>query len=627
MNKYCLPKEFTAKFLKGLKDGSINPAKLADMETSLERREYLAKFVGEENAKEVNALFESKLLLKNQQKGFITWAKTIGGLKEKTLRDFVTKVEKLERALTPSEENGLLSDLIEQKLGIAVTQEEANKITELTAQMRELYTDRFNDPQKKYFKLKKQLMDFIKEQTPEKKAKTAVGKAMNATADVLAVGRAVKTGFDLSAPLRQGAALIGTKQYNSALVNMFKYAQSKEALDNLEVDMMAHKYSDAALSVKRELGLTLLGETFTQREEAFASKLTEKIPLLNASARAYEGFLNDLRFNRFVDIVQSLEEAGQNITDNKEALQDLAKVVGAATGRGSLGSAEASANSLATVLFSPRWLASRIQILTNPITKSGPARIEAGKSLARLAGVALSILGLAKAAGADVEDDPRSADFGKFKIKDTRFDLTGGMAPYIVLVYRFIKGEVKSSTTHKISYLNTGEYGSRTRANLIGDFLSNKFSPLAGAIRDVLRGEDFDGNPINLDQPTPDLLKFLAKSFVQPMLTTDAIEAFTQSSGDVDLGVGLASTFASLFGAGTGTYQIRATGKKWNEFKADKGEKVYRKAVKDLDDAFQIRLKKLEETPKFKNAKDEERNKMIDAIKADVTTTIMRKYK
>ena len=70
---YCLIPEFQEKFKRALATGEINPEKLINM-TSEERRAYLTKFVGELNAKFVNTEFEGKLLLKNQQRGLITWA-------------------------------------------------------------------------------------------------------------------------------------------------------------------------------------------------------------------------------------------------------------------------------------------------------------------------------------------------------------------------------------------------------------------------------------------------------------------------------------------------------------------------------------------------------------------------
>jgi len=68
---FCIPKHLVDLFLGKLKDGTVNPAKLAEM-GSKERRVELAKYVGEANAEKTNALFESKLLLKNQQKGLVS---------------------------------------------------------------------------------------------------------------------------------------------------------------------------------------------------------------------------------------------------------------------------------------------------------------------------------------------------------------------------------------------------------------------------------------------------------------------------------------------------------------------------------------------------------------------------
>ena len=63
---YCLTLEQKNKFRESLRNGEIDPVKLSAM-TSLERRAFLEKYVGKENAQTTNALFESKLLLKNQK--------------------------------------------------------------------------------------------------------------------------------------------------------------------------------------------------------------------------------------------------------------------------------------------------------------------------------------------------------------------------------------------------------------------------------------------------------------------------------------------------------------------------------------------------------------------------------
>lgn len=127
---YCLPPAFASRFLKALRDGTIEPVKLIDM-TSKERADFFSKIVGDENAHEVNALFESKMLLKDQQQGMVSWAKKLAGISEPIRRDLINKINKLDRVLNPDEEKDFLADLAATKLGTTVTYEEAQKITDL----------------------------------------------------------------------------------------------------------------------------------------------------------------------------------------------------------------------------------------------------------------------------------------------------------------------------------------------------------------------------------------------------------------------------------------------------------------------------------------------------------------
>src|SRR3990167_11390690 len=99
---FCIPKELVEQFKAKLKTGEITPEKLVDM-TSAERHASLGEILGESNAKSVNALFESKLLLKNQQLGIINWAKKVAGMKPEVLRDIVSRVNRMDKVLDPKE--------------------------------------------------------------------------------------------------------------------------------------------------------------------------------------------------------------------------------------------------------------------------------------------------------------------------------------------------------------------------------------------------------------------------------------------------------------------------------------------------------------------------------------------
>src|ERR1700761_9379519 len=104
---WCLPPKLTNAFLAALRSGELAPSRLMDM-SSAERREAFAKIVGPENAAEINAQFESKLLLKDQKAGLVNWAMKLGGLTEPVRRDILAKIEKLDKVLQPEDERAFL---------------------------------------------------------------------------------------------------------------------------------------------------------------------------------------------------------------------------------------------------------------------------------------------------------------------------------------------------------------------------------------------------------------------------------------------------------------------------------------------------------------------------------------
>jgi hypothetical protein len=130
MAAFCLPPLFANKFIKALQDGTIDIEKMALMESG-DRRALLAGVVGAENAREVNAMFEKKLLLKNWQRGMISWIKGASGMTKPAQRDMVNRVLNMKDILSPADKKTFLTDYATKKLGVDVTAEESNKIMEL----------------------------------------------------------------------------------------------------------------------------------------------------------------------------------------------------------------------------------------------------------------------------------------------------------------------------------------------------------------------------------------------------------------------------------------------------------------------------------------------------------------
>jgi len=66
-----------------------------------------------------------------------------------------------------------------------------------------------------------------------------------------------------------------------------------------------------------------------------------------------------------------------------------------------------------------------------------------------------------------VETDPTSADFGKFRVGNVHYDVTGGFAAYVVFISRMITGRLTSSTT-LIPRFYGSQWGQGTKLDTFG---------------------------------------------------------------------------------------------------------------------------------------------------------------
>lgn len=374
------------------------------------------------------------------------------------------------------------------------------------------------------------------------------GGALN----LLNLPRAVMATADLSAPLRQGIFLVGRpKKFLPAFGAMFKYALSEKAYQGLMAEIRSRP--TYLLMRENKLALTDMGEVLNAREEAFMSNLAEKIPgfkyVARGSNRAYSGFLNKLRADVFDDLLKKAKQLG---IETPNLARDIARFVNSATGRGELpGSIRNATQVLNAIFFSPRLMASRINLL-NPayyITLDPFVRKEALKSLLTFAGIGATIIGLASMAGLDVGTDPRSTDFGKLKTGDTRYDPWGGFQQYIVIASRLITGKMVSSTTGREFNLGEG-YKPTTRLDIVQRFFENKTSPVASFALALLKGQTATGEAVNI--PAEVIDRFL------PMLAQDVFDLVRENGLK---GIGMA--IPGVFGVGSQTYadQVPMKGK------------------------------------------------------------------
>ena len=386
---------------------------------------------------------------------------------------------------------------------------------------------------------------------PKELVETLMGKRSmwqkfkEAGLQILNTPRTIMASFDLSYGLRQGifAAPRNSKAFFSSFKKQFSWFASEDAFLANQKAISENKWY--SLAVEGEVSFTQMDSNMEMREEAFMANWAESIPLVGrmvrASGRAYTAFANKFRMDIFARLMDDAEKLGLNPTENIDLVKSVGKFVNASTGRGSLGSLEPAAKILNGFFFSPRLMASRLNLLI-PIqfVKAPPlVRKEYLKTLLTYAGTVTTILTAAKLGGAEVGADPRSSDFGKIKIGNTRFDIMGGFQQYIRMAAQLITGEYISSTTGKKFTLGEG-YKPLTRFDILQRQIESKESPVFSFITAILRQQDYAGKPVSV-------VNELVERFY-PMMISGLVDI---AKDDPTL---LPTGLLSVFGVGVQTY-------------------------------------------------------------------------
>jgi|GEM_PF-4889991 len=322
-------------------------------------------------------------------------------------------------------------------------------------------------------------------------------RAIEHAKEVLNVPRAVLASWDVSAVLRQGGFItlnpMNWRRAASGLAPMFR-ALASETRAHM-VDKEIRDRPNAPLYARAKLFLAPLDTSkLTAMEEIYMSRLSRVMPGVRSSERAYITFLNKLRADSFDALVDRLQAKGTPLTDLE--LQAVGNFINVSTGRGNMGKHAAAAETLATVFFSPRLVLSRFQLVTGqPLRKAGSARVAravAAEYAGFLGGLAV-VYALANMAGAEIETDPRSSDFGKLRFGNTRVDPLSGLAQATVLLSREITGETKTQAGKVRSLYGDLPYGADTAWDVLTKFLRTKLSPVVGAAVDLRTGENVIG--------------------------------------------------------------------------------------------------------------------------------------
>lgn len=366
--------------------------------------------------------------------------------------------------------------------------------------------------------------------------------------------KSIKASFDLSYGLRQGFKIL-TKDITDKSIakatgqatpestwkksweEAWKVWKNIKSKDKMKAIMREHKAS--LISKKNFQELVDNGLAVGVREDWFPTTIGEKISVIGnifkASNEAFTVFSQQARYSLADEMMtkQILANGGKRLS--KEQLKSITQLANSITGRGSLGKFEASSGTLNKLFFSARFIRSQADTFIMPFNQSvtPEIRAEATKHLIGTLGTIGAMIATASAF-TEVEIDPRSSNFGKMKVGDnTWVDLTAGLGSYISLATKQATGETKSARTGKVNKLNTGEYGSQTRFDVLSQWAQNKLAPAPSAINTVfLKGENFKG-----EKPT---VGEVATSLGVPITLENIVELMQEEEGATIVGAWVA---------------------------------------------------------------------------------------
>lgn len=640
----CLPPSLVDHVKQALISGKINPDQLEKM-SSDERHALFGSIVGEGNAKFVNKEFETKMLLKNKQQGFLTWAKNLTGVKPAVKRDLISRIGRMdERILNPANERAFMKDLAQAKLGVGVKIDEAQKIATLSSKLKESsaavqdsiakkgFADTPKDLRLKAGVAKVTLQNYVDELKAGATKKTLVENAnptnwIHGVKSMMGMTKGIVASFTSHAPLKHGFFALfedpahWAKNYFTQFSDAAKGIAGKDVMSAVKAEGYSRENSINGIYDK-----WIPGELNKTNEE-FHSSLPDKLPvfghLYKGSKAMFDGFNLRMRLDMVDHYVNTVKKMGLDPLE-----PETAKAWGQLAIDQTGGKSKNPDALMSQFLFSQRLLHAEVNNLTLHMfdkTATKAVKVQSAKTLAKVAAGVASVMYINnKLHPGSAETDPRSSNFGKVRVGDTRFDISGGYSSIITLASRIAaamdhKAAIKSSSTGAFSSLGSG-FGQTSYQTLIGDFLQGRASPPGQIIADLANQQTFAGN-----KPT---LKSEAGSLLEPI----PVQTVGQLKNDPNSANRTAVMIAQQLGLMSSTYGqnsaqpsiTKSTSKSMLAFKQKVGTKEFNALGQKYDQQYYAWVNKASNDPKFKAMSATEQQNQIKGEKSHLSKTILK---
>jgi hypothetical protein len=519
---WCLPRFLAKPLLKKLKSGEISPDSIREMLPN-ERHKYFADMLGEEHGTKVNALLESKLILKDWQRGMVTWVKEISGLKPNVQKDIIAKVTEMKKLLTPAQEKEFMQDLVNHKLGTEVPLQAAQKLTKLASTANEFKSKVKEDftfnTEAERLAYGKAAIDFrnyyaglqnaAEKMTVLEHVQHPILTLDKMAHNILGLTKSTLTTLDNSVVGTQGLKTLLNDAANTILFkpthqwlnnaiktlpDMVKTWGGKAVADMTNAEIVSRPNALNGLYKKHRVAIDVMEENYPEHLGG--------IPVVGRALKGFEnafaGFQKRNRADTFDALVKMAKAAGKD--PFSPDIDGFGKLANTLTARGTLELGrydfEVIGDFVNLVAFAGRFAKSSVDFLTfNQIHQNMSPYARKVGAIQSLKGIAViaGFLALTDAIrpGSVIWDTTRS-DFGGIRLGSIVVEPFKQFTTFVVLASRLITGQY-TNKEGKVTELNTGKYGQPTRKDVLYDFMEGRSSPPARIALDILEGRDFKG--------------------------------------------------------------------------------------------------------------------------------------
>lgn len=396
--------------------------------------------------------------------------------------------------------------------------------------------------------------------------KNMLRKALSTAADLYQIPKSMMSSSDISFPFRQGALLMVPPSRwgvaKKSLVEMFRALvpdrptsvkggiKAQFATKTERFQRMADAIAiDPDAQLGQNVGLKLSSQSnqpFRRADGEFMSEIANRIPVVRESQQAYTMAADFTRLNTFKLYKQVIDkraaQEGFSADQVKRGYEAAARWINIASGRGSFGEkADRAMDAMSFFFFSPRFIASRLQVL-NPLTYLRNAGTAEGRAvlkmqmseLAQFTAMIGGTILLAKQAGFKVGTNPEKPDFLRISLGNYHYDGLAGLQPVMRLAYGVVSDAARAARGEKA-------VEGRTALDVGARFLRSKAAPIPSAFVDYFDRKTFEGKPFDLTKAATDRML--------PMMWNDFAEAYQREGlgGPLKLLPGAAGFGAQYF--------------------------------------------------------------------------------